>query len=55
MNVNSLAMAASLSNANVGEQFVKQDRQTKSVIAQQLARLQENRSKNHDQITDEIY
>ena len=33
MDVNSLAIAASLSKAQVGEQFQKQDKQTKSLIA----------------------
>ena len=50
--INSIAIAASLKNASIGNNGKVSNSDS---IAEQLQRLQENRCKNHDQITDEIY
>ena len=50
--INSIAIAASLKNASIGKNGKISNSDS---MAEQLQRLQENRCKNHDQITDEIY
>lgn len=51
-------MAASLVQSGLSEQELlkgKVESTKQDIIAQQLQRVKENRSKNHDQITDAIY
>jgi gas vesicle protein len=53
-----LAMAASLNQSGITSQELAKGQVSEEktdIIAEQLKKVRENRSKNHDQITDAIY
>lgn len=56
--MNFLAMAASLKQSNLSSKELDRGRassQNEDLIKEQLRKVKQNRSKNHDQITDAIY